>query len=388
MLTKLLSVVSARMSPRALALVRIGVGALAGLKTVDLAARLPAVSHDDARTLLAGGPDWINPVTGAVALAVWVAASLSLMSGRHARVGAAAIAALCIGFTFGDVRLYNQHLYLIGSLCAALAFAECDRDLVLGRREARTTVPRWPAILLMFQLSVVYAVGSVAKLSVDFASGAVLFAVFSHQPVASLAGGWILDAAVLVPLSLAVIATEAFLAVAVWRPGLRGLVLAIAGPFHLGMLVLMPLTALEFVRLLVFGGLQLTILLTLFAPQSERSRVVVWDDSCQFCAAWVRAFRALDWLGVVTLIPLSQPTRYEALGIEQGAALGALQLRDADGRIHGGFEAVRRLAYAFPATMLLAPWLALPPVRLAGDRVYRRIAARRTCAIAPGVATS
>lgn len=386
MLTSLLDIVTSRMSARPLALARIGIGLVAAIKAVDLGARLPAIATADARSLVPGS-DWISPAPGAFALTLWFAASLSLVSGRYARLGAAVIAVLCVAFTIGDVRLYNQHLYLFASLCAALALSECDRDLVVGRRNAVTTVPRWPAFLLMAQLSIVYGIGAAAKLSVDFASGAVLFAVFSRQPIASLAGEWILDATVLIPLSAAVIVTEVFLAVAVWRPGLRGLVLAVAGPFHIGMLAMMPLTALEFVRLAAFGALQLVVLLFLFAPVSAAQRIVVWDDSCEFCATWVRAFRALDWLRAITLIPLSQPARYRALGIDEDAALQALQLREADGTVHSGFEAVRRLAYAFPLTMLLAPWLALPPIRLAGDRAYRRVAARRTCAVVPGAAT-
>jgi predicted DCC family thiol-disulfide oxidoreductase YuxK len=320
-------------------------------------------------------------LVASLAIGIWIAVAAALITGWFARPAAIVVTLLSLAFAVVDIRLYNQHLYLLASLCVPLAVSQCDRDLVFRRTRSQGTVPQWPALLLMVQMSFVYGFGALAKTSVDFVSGTVLFAVFSRQPIAAVGGEWLLDARVLIPMSLAVIACELLLAIGPWRASLRPLVLAVAGPLHVGMIVLLATSGLEVVRLMVFGALQLVVLLVLFAPAATAERVVVWDDSCGFCAAWTRAFRRLDWLGVIRLVPLSDPERYERLGITQAEAAHALQLHLPDGSRYGGYEAVRRIAYLLPLTMLLAPWLALPPVRHVGDRVYRRVAERRTCAV-------
>ncbi|HET8777357.1 MAG TPA: DCC1-like thiol-disulfide oxidoreductase family protein [Candidatus Limnocylindria bacterium] len=371
----MLELVSAEMPPRPLALVRIGIGLAVALKGIDWAVRLPAIALDHF------GPTGLGLAIAGIAIAAWMLAAVALISGWFARPAAVVVSMLSIGFALTDIRLYNQHLYLLASLCVPLALSACDRDLVLRRAPSSQPIPRWPAVLLMSQMSLVYGLGAIAKTSMDFVSGAVLFAVFSRQPIAAVGGEWLLDASVLIPMSLAVIGCELFLAFGAWRQSLRPLVLAVAGPLHVGMVVLLAISGLEVVRLMVFGALQLIVLLVLFAPAPTAERVVVWDDSCGFCAAWTRMFRRLDWLGAIRLVPLSDPAQYEHLGITQIDAAHALQLRMPDGSRHGGYEAVRRIAYLLPLTMLLAPWLALPPVRVVGDRVYRRIAERRTCSL-------
>jgi predicted DCC family thiol-disulfide oxidoreductase YuxK len=359
------------------------VGLAVAVKAIDWAARLPSVAADQLGT----GPS--GPIVAGMLIGLWLIAAAALITGWFARPAAFAVSLMSLGLALFDVRLYNQHLYLLASLCVPLAISQCDRDLVLRRERSDELVLRWPAFLLMAQMSLVYGLGAVAKTSVDFVSGTVLFAVFSRQPVAAVAGDWLLDSSVLIPMSLAVIGCELLLAIGAWRQSLRSWVLAVAGPLHLGMIVFLAISGLEVVRLMVFGALQLIVLLLLFGPAWTAERVVVvWDDSCGFCAAWTRIFRRLDWLNAIRLVPLSDPSQYEHLGIAQADAAHALQLRLSDGATYGGYEAVRRIAYLLPATMLLAPWLALPPVRYVGDRVYRRVAERRTCAVPTAAAAA
>ena len=376
MLNRLLELVSLEMSPRPLALVRIGIGLAVATKGIDWVARLPPIATHQ----LGAGPS--SAILASVVIGMWGLAALGLITGWFARPAALVVSLMALGLAVFDIRLYNQHLYLLASLCVPLSLSQCDRDLVFRRAPPVVMVPRWPALVLMAQMSFVYGLGAIAKTSVDFVSGTVLFAVFSRQPVAAFAGDWLLDSSVLIPMSLAVIGCELFMALGSWRPSLRPWVLAIAGPLHLGMIALLAISGLEVVRLMVFGALQLIVLLFLFGPGWAGERVVlVWDDSCGFCAAWTRTFRRLDWLGVIRLVPLSDPAQYEHLGIAQAEAAHALQLRLSDGARYGGYEAVRRISYLLPLTMLLGPWLSLPPVRYAGDRVYRRVAESRTCAL-------
>jgi len=312
---------------------------------------------------------------GPAVLLLWLAAALGLMLGIRPRLGAGILAALS-ALLLPDSRIYNQHLYLLGLVCLLVAVA--DRSA-----SPRATVGAWSLTLLKLQASVVYGYGALAKLSIDFVSGRVLFSASSER-FFTLLGPLRGEPIALVPISIAVIAVELFLAVAPWVPRLRGLVLAIAAPFHLGMILFLSGNLAGVLALSVFGAIQLTILLVVFAPRDRL--VVVWDDQCSFCSRWVRAFTRLDHLRLLDLRPLSQAGDYAATGIRQEAARDALQLRAADGSIHGGFEAVRRIAYALPLTMLLAPWLSLWPVRAIGGRAYRRVAIRRQCAVGSATA--
>ena len=104
--------------------------------------------------------------------------------------------------------------------------------------------------------------------------------------------------------------------------------------------------------------------------------IVVWDDSCSFCAGWVRWFRRLDWNGVIDLRPLSGPMPE---GVTRAEAEDALQVVLPDGSVHAGFQAVRRIAERLPLTFPVSPFLGL--VSGPGDRIYRKVAARRTCGV-------
>jgi predicted DCC family thiol-disulfide oxidoreductase YuxK len=385
MLTRFQGFLTARMDDRPLRVLRVLIGAAAMVKGVDIAFRLAGAQPGPGQPWIPGVPDLVTPITAPGFAIAWFLAAGALTIGAWPAVAAAALAVFVAIFTAADLRLYNQHLYLLGLVCLLMCAAFTGTRRPAAGQSG--TLSAWPINLIMLQLSLVYAFGAVAKLSVDFVTGRLLYWDFSDQPVASIFGPWILDASVLVPMSLGVLLAEAFLAVAVWVPRLRWAVLAIAGPLHFGMIVFLPHDAWTFVRLVVFGALQLAILLVLFAPRQPV--VVVWDDACSFCGRWATLFRRLDWLHLVQLIPISQSDRYEPLGIRQDDAYDALQLRSVDGSVHAGFEAVRRLAYLFPLTMLIAPWLALFPVRRAGDWGYRRVARRRSCAVRaiPGTTT-
>jgi predicted DCC family thiol-disulfide oxidoreductase YuxK len=93
-------------------------------------------------------------------------------------------------------------------------------------------------------------------------------------------------------------------------------------------------------------------------------------------------FRRLDWLAAFRFVGLNDLEEYRHLDVTPESAAEAVQLVELDGRIYGGFEAVRRVLEVLPLTFLWAPYLALRPVRAVGDEAYRALAVRRTCQIA------
>lgn len=109
-------------------------------------------------------------------------------------------------------------------------------------------------------------------------------------------------------------------------------------------------------------------------------RSVVWDSHCSFCRRSVTIARALDWLRVHDYVGSAEPGALDDPRITAEDADRAVQLLTPDGRFEG-FDAVRRILLRCPPTCWLAPVLWLPPVARLGERVYARIAARRSCSI-------
>ncbi|HWR52492.1 MAG TPA: DCC1-like thiol-disulfide oxidoreductase family protein [Bryobacteraceae bacterium] len=112
-------------------------------------------------------------------------------------------------------------------------------------------------------------------------------------------------------------------------------------------------------------------------------RIVVWDDGCAFCRAWVERARRLDWLRAHEFIGASEPEAYDGTGLTREQTAEAMQLVWPGGRA-SGFDAVRRILLRLPLTALPALLLWLPPVIWLGPMMYRRVAARRHCLYTPG----
>lgn len=156
---------------------------------------------------------------------------------------------------------------------------------------------------------------------------------------------------------------------------------------------------------LVFGGALLSLLLGLwlfqnifwffwwallafFIPwqsvfeklhQGVGELTVFLDGQCPLCRRTGRAIHGLDWLDKVGFADANDAARVAAeAGASVGEALEQMLVVDASRRVHRGLDAYVRLARALPVTWPLVPLLALPPVRSIGERLYARIAARRT----------
>jgi len=107
--------------------------------------------------------------------------------------------------------------------------------------------------------------------------------------------------------------------------------------------------------------------------------LVIYDDRCRFCRRSVALLQALDRGGRLL--------RYE--GSSNVAALQEAGLTPADadeelkvvlgGTVHGGYDGIVQAVAQLPVTSWAAPMLKLKPVRWAGCRIYRRVAARRKC---------
>lgn len=180
--------------------------------------------------------------------ALWVAAAVSIGLGKYVRWGAGAIIVLAILVpVLSGMEMYNQHMYLIGSIALAL--------LIGGAAQKP---------LLRAQLSIVYGFGVITKLNEAFLSGTEIYTSAVARPFWSHFIPIEPTAGLMITISVLAICTEAFLAFAFWLPRARWVAAALGLGFHTVMLVLMTAGPISFVRLTVFGFLMVALYIPFF----------------------------------------------------------------------------------------------------------------------------
>jgi len=106
---------------------------------------------------------------------------------------------------------------------------------------------------------------------------------------------------------------------------------------------------------------------------------VIYDGQCGLCTRSVAVLRRLDWLGRLAYLDATNLERvreaFPALPTEN--LLHEMHVTNANGRYRAGYGGFRRLAWALPPLWPLAPFLYLPGVSWAGNRIYRWVAANR-----------
>ncbi|AEG42903.1 HTTM domain-containing protein [Isoptericola variabilis] len=174
--------------------------------------------------------DWLPaPTTDAVLvyLALGLVAALLLLAGVLAGWAAGLGSALGAWALLWDQQTYSSHLVLCTLLLLYLAFARSGTRWSLSARlrpREDPTVPWWPQLLMLTQVSVVYLFTAVAKINPVFLSGEPLdgWTWLPGPP-------WVFQA-----MALATVAVELFLAVALWVPRLRVLAVLAGVALHAG----------------------------------------------------------------------------------------------------------------------------------------------------------
>jgi predicted DCC family thiol-disulfide oxidoreductase YuxK len=375
LMARLLAIVRAGFDARTIALTRIAVGIAAagqGLRTWRMLTQLYSPEIARAR-IIPGVPeltvDFILPFA-----ACWLLASLSFAAGFQTTIAGIVLAALMAYQLLLDLNLYSNHVYLLLLCTTLLTIARSGSALSADswlRRGAADSVPYAPVFLLRFQLTAVYFFTAIQKINSAFLSGRVLQWVLFF-------GSADADPTLYQVLAVVVIATELFLAFALWVPSLRPWAFAVGAGLHLSLPIIIPS---EWMDLVVFSVLTLGLYFTFF-PSPVPRFTVIWDDYCSFCAGWIRVLRALDWLHVMDLVGSSDKGALARFGVTQDAADEEIKVI-VDGAIFGGYDGIVRLTHALPPTVFIAPLLGLRPVRAVGRRLYRRVAARRKCTYVP-----
>jgi len=292
---------------------------------------------------------WV-PSAAVYRATLWAQLALALLVivGRFARP------ALMLGAVLGflpfvwDRLGYHNNRYLLCLLEFILALAPCDRSFVLGQRlpvEQRKG-PLFAQQLLKLQVSLVYLASAGSKLlDADWRGGQVLHVRYEQGIEYLSARGHSLPSLVQELLSAfwfaegtskAAIFTELALAVALWLPRTRVAALWLGGGLHLGIEL--------FARVESFSYLMCTAYLAFVVPEL-RERRFEYDPDEPRAARLARLARWLDWLA-----------RIEFVAVPKLDAPAGLRIRDRDGAVYQGQQALVSLFRALP---LLFPFLPL-----------------------------
>lgn len=361
---------------RIVGVVRAGVGLAAVMELVASGPRILALADPAAVRI-----PILDPVAsvfysaGPLIVVAWLVAGVAFAIGFRTTISGIVLGIVLLGMELADQQLYNNHTYLIAVavllLVAAGAGSSFSIDAYRNGTDERP-VPAWTIYVLRAQLSIMYLFAALAKMNPSFLSGSVIAASLRRDGIA-IPEAFITFEPMFV-MSIAVIAAELFLAFALWSPRWRPAGFVVGLALHVGIVAVMH-SAWD---LATFGVATLALYVA-FIPAARGSRSVVWDDSCSFCATWVRWFRRLDWLDALRFVPLSRLGE-SGLPVREEDALEALHVIGPR-RITRGFAAVTDVLAVSPLGFLWAPLLRIRPVAAIGERAYRRVAERRTCAI-------
>lgn len=275
--------------PRPLGLARIAVGLAAVIRVFVAIPVLLRLTQDD--IVLIPYAVWIPTPTLSmvvVIVTIWLVSAVLFTIGWRLAISGTVLS-LSIALVLAlDQQTYSNHLYLMLWLTVLLTLARAGAGLAVGDRKER--VIRWPVILIMVQLVIVYGFSGLSKINDGFLSGSVL--------AGSLDSGILpFPEALMTPLFLSILASivvvvEVALALLLWFSRYRPLMFVLGLGLHVSITLFMSATG----ELAVFSILALS-LYPLFLTHEKLE--VTWPIDCERCDAFIRRARRFDLLGVI-----------------------------------------------------------------------------------------
>ena len=341
----MLSELVREINPRPLGLARALIGSAAvirGLMALPVLLRL-----GDPSVVKLPYFDWTpepNDLLSFAIVGLWTVAGLLFTLGWRVSIsGSVLFASIAVTLAI-DQQMYGNHLYLMAWLVLLLTVARAGSGLNISRRDER--VVRWPVILLMLQVSIVYGFSALTKVNGDFMSGRVLGGTL---------GTGLLDfpEALRTPqlmsaLAALAVATELFIAIFVWRPRFRSFAFLMGLGLHLSITLLMFGTD----QLFVFS-VEILGLYPLFLSSSRIS--VTWANECSRCEMWLARARKLD---IMHLIEFNGPDQ-DVLEADYRSSIAV----GSDTGTARDFAAVIRVLEHIMPTLWFAAILRIPGLR-------------------------
>jgi len=114
------------------------------------------------------------------------------------------------------------------------------------------------------------------------------------------------------------------------------------------------------------------------SPMPAGQYIVLYDDACPMCAFQMKVLRRLDWLHVLSLLPLSHPRAREvAPQLTREALLEAIHCVGPTGQVYRAARCLRFVGMRLPLLVPLALLLWLPGALWVADRIYRWVSRNR-----------
>lgn len=335
----MLTWMSSEINPRPLGLSRIIVGAAALIRSIVALPVLSALTEPD--TLRVSYSAWIPdptmPLVVTVVTVWFVSAALFTIGWRVSLTGPLLVAAIVVTL-FLDQQTYSNHLYLMAWLVLLMTIADAGAGLSVSRPDR--PVVRWPVILIMLQMSVVYGFSAVTKINDRFLSGTTLAGVLRDGVIPFPEA--LRTPAFLSVLAGVVVVVELFIALMIWRPRFRPAAFILG----LGLHVSIPLLMASTTELLVFS-LEMLALYPLFLGDASLTVTTPMDSR------WFDRIRRFNALQAVEIAPDPE--------------VDDLVL-DHRGRITRGADAHTRVLEHLVPWLWFAPLLRLPGV----SQLHRR----------------
>jgi hypothetical protein len=255
-----------RTDPRPVAIARIGVGLATILNSLEAYEILGAIARGKlAAPLFPSTPaptlPWLT-VLATFAIGAAVAVTIGWKTEQAAIVSVMLGAAVFLW----DQQTYSSHRLLATLLMAYLVFGKAGTAWSVRPIPGRPSIPWWPQLLMMSQLSVCYLFSALGKMNLAFISGAPL-------------SGWVwieLPWQFYTLAALTTVIVELFIAVGLWFQATRWLAVAIGVGLHLSIVVLMNH---ETLALVAFALACVSLYpLFLFRPRLRELRPAVSDE--------------------------------------------------------------------------------------------------------------
>jgi uncharacterized integral membrane protein len=282
----------------------------------------------------------------AVLVVAQVLLSALVVAGYRARGALFASAGLGAYVLLCDRLQYHHNRWALFCYSLLLSLAPCDRSFfAAGPPPGIRIGPLWAARLAQLQLSLIYVASGGSKLlDADWRAGRVVlerFHLYGHHAVASgvpqRVVDWFQEPGVASALSKLAIATELFLAIALWSRHARVFALWWGLWFHL----IIEATS----RVEGFTWLTLAIY-ALFATPDVRARKLFFDASRVRGRLLARAVSMLDWLARFEIRPWAPDD------IRRGHVIVIIRR---DGTLATGVRALAMVTRCTPLFPLWAP---------------------------------
>jgi predicted DCC family thiol-disulfide oxidoreductase YuxK len=106
--------------------------------------------------------------------------------------------------------------------------------------------------------------------------------------------------------------------------------------------------------------------------------IILYDSECPMCVFQMKMLSWLDWLGVLALMPLSDPHAQEiAPQLTREDLLEAIHCVTPQGRIYRGARAIRFVGMRLPLLIPVALFLWIPGVIQVAEIVYQWVSRNR-----------